>query len=171
MEILEAFGINGKILLGQIINFLILFYLLKRFAFKPFLKTLKERREIIRAGIEKEKEAKEQLRMIEAERERILREAQERAVVILKESERRGREREEEILARAEKEKEQVLAEAKKLGEMEIEKMKKDFYQKNLELTLALTEKILREKIDLKKDRELIKFFLTHKNEKNSNIN
>ena len=89
MGIFEAFGINWKILLGQIINFLILLYLLKRFAFKPFLRTLRERREIIKAGVEKETQAEERLKMIEREREKTLKETQERAELILKENEKK----------------------------------------------------------------------------------
>jgi len=160
MGLFESFGVNWKILFGQIINFLILFYLLKRFAFKPFLNVLKERREVIQSGVEKETRAREKLEMVEKEREKILKETQKKAELILKEKEKEGIEREERILKEAEKEKERILAEGKRLAQIELKRMKKGFYQKNLALVFALTEKILKEKIDLEKDKEIIKKFL-----------
>ena len=54
-----------------------------------------------------------------------------------------------------------ILAEAKRLGQIEVNKMKGEFSKKNLELVLNLTEKILKEKVDLKKDSEIIKSFLS----------
>jgi len=160
MGLFESFGVNWKILFGQIINFLILFYLLKRFAFKPFLNVLKERREVIQSGVEKETRAREKLEMVEKEREKILKETQKKAELILKEKEKEGIGREERILKEAEKEKERILAEGKRLAQIELKRMKKGFYQKNLALVFALTEKILKEKIDLEKDKEIIKKFL-----------
>lgn len=161
MELFEALGINWKILLGQIINFLLVLYLLKRFALKPFLKILNERKEKIEKGIEKTAEAEKRIKIIEEGKEKILKESREKASLILRKSEERGKEKEEEILKRTEEEKMRILAEAKRLGQIEIDKMKGEFSKKNLELVLNLTEKILKEKVDLKKDSEIIKSFLS----------
>ncbi len=161
MEIFESLGINWKILLGQIINFLLVLYLLKRFVLKPFLKILNERKEKIERGIEKTAEAERRIKVIEEGKEKILKESREKAGLILRKSEERGKEKEQEILKRTEEEKMRILAEARKLGEIEINKMKGDFSKKNLDLVLNLTEKILKEKVDLKKDSEIIKNFLS----------
>lgn len=162
MEIFESLGINWKILLGQIINFLLILYLLKRFALKPFLKILNERKEKIERGVEKTAEAERRIKVIEEGKEKILKESREKASLILRKSEERGKEKEEEILKRTEEEKMRILAEAKRLGQIEVNKMKGEFSKKNLELVLNLTEKILKEKVDLKKDSEIIKSFLSH---------
>lgn len=167
MEIFESLGVNWKILLGQIINFLLILYLVKRFALKPFLRILKERKEKIEEGVEKANEAERRIKMLEEERGKILGESQEKAGLILRKGEERGREKEEEILMAAEKEKQRVLADAKKLGQIQIERMKENYYKQNLDLVLSLTEKILKKKIDLKKDEEIIKDFLLNlKNDK-----
>ena len=42
--ILENLGIDWKILLGQIINFLVVLFVLKKFAYKPFLSVLNKRK-------------------------------------------------------------------------------------------------------------------------------
>lgn len=164
MSPLDVLGINWKILLGQIINLIILFYLLQRFAIKPFLKVLKERKEKIEKGVKLSEESEEKIKLAEKEKEKILKEGEEKAKQILKESEERGKEKEREILILAEKEKDKMLKEAKKTAQNEIEKLKREFSQENLNLVLALSEKILKEKIDSEKDKEIIKKLLENKN-------
>jgi F-type H+-transporting ATPase subunit b len=165
MNPLEVLGINWKILIGQLVNFLILFYLLQRFAFKPFLKVLRERREKIEKGVKLAQESEEKIKLVEKEREEILKKEEERAKQILKEYEKRGKEKEKEIISLAEKEKTKILEEAEKTAESEIEKLKKEFSQKNLDVVFALTEKFLMEKIDSEKDKKIIKNLLTNKND------
>jgi F-type H+-transporting ATPase subunit b len=156
MEALESFGINWKVLLGQGINFLILLFLMKKFIYPRFFLLLKERKEKIEKGIQKMEEAERKSKMVETEREKILKETKEKAQSILKETEERAKVKEREILEMAEKEKEKIIKEAKKMGEGEIEKLKEDFLKKNLELALTLTEKILAKKIDSQEDKKLI---------------
>jgi len=161
MGIFESLGINWKILLGQIVNFLLVLYLLKRFALKPFLKILNERKEKIEGGVKNAENAERKIQLAGEERDKILKEGREKANLILRKSEERGKGKEEEILRRTEEEKMRILAEAKRLGQIEVNKMKGEFSKKNLELVLNLTEKILKEKVDLKKDSEIIKSFLS----------
>lgn len=162
MELLETLGINWKILLGQIINFLILFYLLKRFAYKRFLNLLKERRQKIEEGIKKSEEAEKRIEMINIEREKILSRTQEKALEILKKNEKVGKERAEKILLDAQKDGEEILRKIREEGAREIEKIKKEESEKVLNFSLVLAEKILKEKIDSRKDKEIIQKFLVN---------
>lgn len=43
MELIEKLGIDWKLLLAQIVNFLLILYILKRFAYKPILAALERR--------------------------------------------------------------------------------------------------------------------------------
>ena len=61
MELLSNLGINGKLLLAQIVNFFILLYILKRFAYKPILKVLDDRKEKIEKGLRDAENAKDKL--------------------------------------------------------------------------------------------------------------
>lgn len=49
--LIEAFGINGKLLLAQSVNFALLVAGLTFFLYKPVLKILKERQELIEKGV------------------------------------------------------------------------------------------------------------------------
>lgn len=71
-ELIEQFGINWKLLIAQIINFGILFIVLKKFAYKPILDMLKERQEKIVAGLNMHDQAKIELESAEQEKARLI---------------------------------------------------------------------------------------------------
>ena len=165
---MSGLGIDWKILLGQILNFVILLYLLKKFAYKPFLNTLRKREEKIKKGIQGAEEVEKRVRKIEEERREILKEAQEKASLLVKENEKRGKKKYEEIIANALAEKEKILKEAEARGERKIEAMKKAYEKNILDLSLKLAEKILREKIDVQKDKKIINDLLYSLGKSNS---
>ena len=51
MEIFKDFGVEPVLLLAQIVNFVILLYLLKRFLYQPILKVLEERKNKIATSL------------------------------------------------------------------------------------------------------------------------
>jgi len=57
---IAALGIDWKILVAQLINFLIIYYLLNRFAFKPLVKVLEERRRKVADSIKTAKRIEEE---------------------------------------------------------------------------------------------------------------
>ncbi|MEK9156235.1 MAG: F0F1 ATP synthase subunit B [Patescibacteria group bacterium] len=71
MELLESLGINGKLILAQIINFIVLVYLLRRFLYGPIVKMLEDRREKIAAGLTNAEAAETKLAQAETEAKRI----------------------------------------------------------------------------------------------------
>jgi len=156
MELLKHLGINWKVLIGQGVNFLILLFLMKKIVYPKFFNLLKERKERIEEGMKKIEEAEKKITMAEAQREKILQEAKEKAQLIIQEAQELAKIKESKILEMAEKEREKIIEEARQIGREEIEKLKENFLRKNLEMSLILTEKILSKKIDLKEDKKLI---------------
>ncbi|MCS7092198.1 MAG: F0F1 ATP synthase subunit B [Patescibacteria group bacterium] len=57
MEIFKDFGVEPVLILGQIVNFLILLFILKKIFFKPILNHLEKRRKIIEEGLRNAQEA------------------------------------------------------------------------------------------------------------------
>lgn len=99
MEILGMFGINPMLLVAQIVNFLIVFYILKRFALKPILAMLKNREKTIREGLEQADEARRLLEETTVKEKAVLRKAQTEAKALLEETKKhRG-----ELLAETER--------------------------------------------------------------------
>lgn len=65
-QLFEAFGINGKLILAQAINFAVLLVALRYFLYSPVMKTLDERKEKIAKGVEDADKATEMLSTADA---------------------------------------------------------------------------------------------------------
>ena len=72
MEIIKNFGIDPVLLGAQIVNFLIVLYILRRFLYKPILDTLQKRRESIKQGLEASDEARVRLEKVVEKEKKIL---------------------------------------------------------------------------------------------------
>src|SRR3954454_4789344 len=75
----ETFGFDTKIFLSQVISFIIVALVLKRFAYKPILAVLEERRQRIAEGLLNAEKIKQQLAEAEVRHAEILAKANERA--------------------------------------------------------------------------------------------
>lgn len=128
-QLLSAFGIDGKLLIAQLINFGILFAALSYLLYKPVMKTLDDRKTLIKEGVEAaqeniakkgdaEKEAQEIVRTAEQEAEGITGSARESAQAqrasLIKEAEARAAAIEADAQARAKEDAAKVLRESEK---------------------------------------------------------
>jgi F-type H+-transporting ATPase subunit b len=85
-KIASDFGVDWPHLLAQIISFSIVCILLQRFAYKPVLKILNERRLKIFQSLEDAKRSAAELAQTEIQRHEILRQADERAAKLIEEA-------------------------------------------------------------------------------------
>ena len=121
MEILNNFGVQPILFVAQIINFLIIFWLLKKFMFKPVQTLLEKRKSTIEEGLnaaeenkrlveETEKREKEVLRKAQSEARKLVEDAKTQYDTIIKKSKDDAKEEVETMLKDA---KEQIAQEAK----------------------------------------------------------
>ncbi len=75
-RLMDTFGVQGNLLIAQMINFCLVSYVLYRFAIKPILKTVEERQKRISEGLQYAEEMKAQLASAEKERLELIRKAQ-----------------------------------------------------------------------------------------------
>ena len=80
-ELIEKLGINWKIFLAQVVNFVILLFVLKKIAFDPFLKTLEERNKKVKEIEDREKEIEERLKNLEAKEKEVLERAKKNPLI------------------------------------------------------------------------------------------
>ena len=156
MEILAKLGIDWKLLIAQGVNFAILFFVLKRYAYKPMLDFLASRTERIEQGIKDADSAKEKLVSVVAEEKAILSQARSEAKQMLVEAEQDAKVRAGEREVEAEAKIKQLLADNDKKLVEEREKMLRDVKSEVVDLVTSSVEKVLLEKIDSAKDKELI---------------
>jgi len=158
---MSSVEIDWKILVGQIVNFAILFFILKVLIYKPFLNLLKIRREKIEEGVNKSIEADKQLSKIgemKVDLEKINQEEKKR---ILIKADEEAKKRLEEANIKAEEERSAVLAKAQKEADALRESEKDETKKKTIENAFNLTEKLLKESIDDKKGKQIAEDFLS----------
>ena len=126
--IVETFGIDWPMLIAQAINFLIVAFVIWKFAFKSILSTIKEREKQIADSLrnadkikleleETEKQQQETLQEASLEAKKTISIAQEQAKAFIEEQKEDARKQAEEIITKAklamEQERERVLREAR----------------------------------------------------------
>lgn len=72
MEIIKNFGIDPVFIVAQIVNFVIILFILRKLLYKPILDLLKKRQSTIKEGLEKTEEARIRLEKVVEEEKKIL---------------------------------------------------------------------------------------------------
>jgi len=129
-QLFDAFGVNVKLLLSQVVNFVILLTALTYFLYKPLMRSLDVRQKIVAKGVEDAERAAEKLASADAvatkrvtkaeeegesivltakeaaqtERVRLIREAKARAEALMVEADARAKENASKMLRESEKE-------------------------------------------------------------------
>lgn len=85
-RIVETFGVTWPLLLAQIISFSIVCALLYRFAYKPVLKLLEERRKQISQGLANTEKIKAELAQTEIMRQEVMMKANDEATRLIEEA-------------------------------------------------------------------------------------
>ena len=155
-ELFPKLGIDWRLLIAQLINFLILLFVLRRFAYKPLLKLLDERKQKIADGLANAQKAKSNLEEAEKERQEIISTAKKGASEIISLAEAAAQKNREETLKEAKTGVEKIIAEARKQIESEKNKMIGEIKSEITELVILAAEKTASIKLDDKKDKELI---------------
>jgi F-type H+-transporting ATPase subunit b len=83
MELIQEFGVNPVLLTAQIVNFLIIAYVLKRYLYVPVLELLKKREQTIKQGQDDAAEAAKLLAKAEEKERDMLKKAQTEAKAII----------------------------------------------------------------------------------------
>ena len=153
--------INIGFILATLINFLILFLVLKHFLFDKVKSIIEEREEYINSQIDEAEESTETARMMLIENERILSSAKKEGKKITASEKKKAEEIYEEIVAEAREEASVILERAKIEIDREREKVEASLKNEAIELAIGISKKIIEENIDEKKNRELINNFIS----------
>lgn len=156
-SLIQTFHIDWKLILAQVINFIIVVLVLWRLAYKPLLKAMNERTQKIEGGLKNAQEAERRLLKIEKEKEKVFRDARFETEKILAEAKTRAKEIEEESKIKTRDEVGKIVFQGKEELRREREKVFKEIKGEVSELVLALAEKVLQEKIDKKEHEHLLK--------------
>jgi len=157
MEILKDFGVSPILLGAQIINFLIVFYLLKRFLYKPVLDVLKKREDEIKKGLQEAEKGRKLLEETEGKEKKILRNARLKADEVVKNAKAQGEEILRESDQKAKKQSEKILLDAKDAIEQESAKAEKELMENVGKLAIEMLEKSMTNLLDRNQQKSLLK--------------
>lgn len=153
---MEALGINVPGLVAQIVNFLLLLFLLSKFAYKPILNMLDQRAQRIKESLEAAERARQEAAQsqvnIQAQLDAALREGQ----ALIEQAARSAEQLREEIHETARKEAEAIHARAKADFDLEREKAIQELRRQFADLTITAAEKVINESLDRTKHQRLI---------------
>lgn len=151
-----ALGIDAKAFVIQLVTFILAFLVLKRFAFQPILKILKERQDTIDKGVKLGEQMKKEKAELDEKVADTLHKARQEADKILADAQSTGRQSIQEAEDAARAKAEEMVNQASVRIKQDTQIAKKRLEKDLAGLVSQATEAILREKINTKKDSALI---------------
>ena len=109
---MEALGIDIKILIAQIVNFLIVLFLLKKFLYGPILSMLDERKTKIDQGLKDSEKAKEMLNNVEIETDKKNEKAFNDAKILVENAKKEAAEKSALIIKKANSDADEIMRKA-----------------------------------------------------------
>jgi F-type H+-transporting ATPase subunit b len=153
---LGAFGLNLKDFILQLITFVLVFLILRRWVVPKLSATIDKRRETLEKSLEHAKQTEETLAQAQAKAEDILARARTQADEALAQAKDAAA----GVVASAEEAAAQranlIIKEAESRLNEEREKLRQELRAELADLVADATEKIIREKLDQKRDMSLI---------------
>lgn len=156
LEILGKIGFDWQVALANLFNFVVIFLILKKFAFKPIFKIINERQQKIDQGLSDAEKAKNDLVQAEQIKKQKLDEAKSSANQIIGEAQKHG----DKIISLSEIEAEKAKKEILKDGQKELEdqkkKMEKKLEKEVSEMIMSGVEKVLKENLSQTEKEKII---------------
>lgn len=157
MELFSKLGIDWRLLVAQIVNFLVLLFVLYKLLYKPVLKLLDSRSKKINESLTKAEEITKEFKAMEAKRDQVITAAKKEAEKIIAVAAVDANNKGQEIVAKSKEETAKIVADAKKQLAVEKEKIINDAKDAVSDLAVKISEKILSAKLTSGADLEIIK--------------
>ncbi len=143
MEALGRFGLDPVQLAAQLVNFLIIAFLLWRFLLKPLLATMDARKAKIAKGLDDAEKARQELAAASAERDRIVGEAYKQAAAIIESTRAEGERLRAQAAEQAGRDAERILAHARESAELERREAEGAVRELSLELAGRVLDRVV----------------------------
>lgn len=156
MGLITALGIDGRILLAQFVNFSVLVFVLWRFAYKPVLGILEDRKLKVEKGLDDAEAASKSLQNTKEETKKLLISARQEASLIIEAAHKKADERQQEVVAKAEKEINIITEKEREKIRVEKEIIMSQLKNEVSGLVLAGLQQFLSENMTDQRDQEVI---------------
>lgn len=151
-----ALGVDGKAFIIQLVTFVIAFWVLQRYAFKPILKVMEQRRQTIESGVALGEEMQKKQAQLEKQVDATLAKARVDADGIIADARDAAKVAAADIETKAKARADGLVASAEDRIEQETKRARQKLEKELVGLVSEATEAIIGEKVDAKKDAQLI---------------
>jgi len=148
--------LDPGLFIWTIITFLVLFFVLAKYAWKPLIKMLDDREGMIRSSLDDAEKAKLELERLNEESEAITAKARSEAQSILAESKSAAEKVKEDTIAKAKEQGIKMLDDAQKQIQVEKDKAISEIKQEVVSLTLSVAEKLINKNLNDADNKSLI---------------
>jgi len=169
MQTLDVISVNLWHILVSLLNLVILFFLFKKFLFKPVKKLLADREAAVNSKYEAAKEAETKAKENEEKWNETLKEAGVKADSIIKNATDIAKSRAEGIIRDADIKADGIVEAAKKEAELERLKATDGIKREIVDISAAIAEKMLEREVNTEDHRAMIDSFINNIDEKGNN--
>jgi F-type H+-transporting ATPase subunit b len=155
------FALDPGLSIWTIAVFLLVLFVLGKFAWKPLLGAVEAREEGIRNAISEARETRYEAEKLLEEHRKQLADARRQAQEVVAEGREAGERLRKELEARAREDSEEILERARREIERERDRALDTIRRESVELALAAASRILQERLDQPSDRKLLERFLS----------
>lgn len=156
MQILQTFGLNPYLTIAQIVNFLILLYILKKYLYPPLFKVFKKREELVKESIEKAEQSEKALENAKEQEKTVIRKAKITADEIIKEAKEQASDILKQTETATKEQTDKMIKDAKVQIELETAEAQEQLNEYVLKLSLDILKKSLSNVITEKEQSEIV---------------
>lgn len=156
MEVLAKLGIDWKLLIAQAVNFLVLLWILRRYAYGPILRALEARTARIEQGLKDAQASELKLQSAADEEKKLLAAAREEARTILSAAEASAKKRDALMLDETKQKIDRMIQEADQHLSEKQAKLLREAKAELAETVLVATRQVLGEKVDATVDQKIV---------------
>jgi F-type H+-transporting ATPase subunit b len=139
-----------------ILTFLLLVFVLAKFAWKPLLKMLQDREDMVRSSLEDAEKAKSELERLNEESEAIMAKARSEAQSILADGKAAAEKVKDDIIAKSKEQANKIREDAGNQIQVEKDKAISEIKKEVVNLTLSVAEKLIQKNLSDADNKSLI---------------
>ncbi|MBI4121933.1 MAG: F0F1 ATP synthase subunit B [Parcubacteria group bacterium] len=150
-------GLDWRLFVGQLVNFLVIFFVLWKFVFKPLSKVLQKRQKMIETSVEHAKTLEVKMKEMQVEYQQTIDRAKKEAIGVVDEARHLAEQKAQAIITEAKGEVAKVVTQGKATLQIERDAMIEQARKSVIDLVVASTEKILTGVVDEKVNQSWLK--------------
>lgn len=155
-----AHGINSGDIIYQLLMFIILLALLRKFAWQPLMNIMKQREEHIANEIDQAEKRRQEAEKLLAEQRELMKQSRQEAQALIENARKLAEEQKEQIVASARAEAERVKEAAKQEIEREKEQAMAALREQVASLSVLIASKVIEKELTEQDQRKLIEAYI-----------